>query len=93
MMGWACGRFFAAVLAIAIQRDQFHRPRAIEGVGGDQIVQPVRPHLHQQILHSAGFKLEDALGFAAAKQVEHFPVGEVDLFNVDVDSLDLLAPA
>ena len=77
------GDGFAAVLAVAVDRDQLHGAGAIEGVGGDEVFEAVGLHFHEQVLHAAGFKLEHALGFAAAEEGEDVFVGEVDFFDVD----------
>ncbi len=60
---------FLAVLAIAIGRDQFHRPGAIKSIGRDEVFEPVRAHFHEQIGHPAGFKLEYALGLSLAEHL------------------------
>ena len=72
-----------AVLAVAIARDQFHRPRSIQRVGGDEIFQTVRLHLHQKILHAAGFKLKDAARFTPAEKGQHLFIGKVDFLDID----------
>ena len=83
MIGWTLRHLLAAVLAVAVDRDQLHRAGAVQGVGGDQVFDAVGLHLHQQVLHAAGLELEDALGLAAAEEVEHVLVGQVDLLDVD----------
>ena len=72
------------------RRDELHRTGAVQGVGGDQVFEAIRRHLHQEVLHSAGFKLKNASRFAPAKKFEHLPIGEVDVLDVDLSSLDLL---
>ena len=71
---WGPMRFrhaLSAMLAIAIQRNQLHRPRAIQRIGRNQILQPIRLHLHQQILHPTGFKLKNPLRLPPAKHRQH----------------------
>ena len=79
----------APELAAAIQRNQLHRSGAEERVGGDQVFDAVRPHFHEQVLHSAGFKLEYSPCFAAAEQSQDVLIGEVDLFDVNFNPLRL----
>ncbi len=59
-----------AVLAVDVARDVVHRPRPIERVHGDDVVEAVRLELAQRIAHAAGFQLEHAGGLAAAQEVE-----------------------
>src|SRR5256885_13917233 len=74
---------FLSMLSAAVQRDEFHRAGAIEGVGGDEVFDAVGLHLHQEVLHAAGFELEDAAGLAAAEHLEDVWVGQVDLLDID----------
>ncbi len=86
-----CGQGpFGAVLAVDVVGDQDHRAGAVEGVGGDQVLDAVRLHLHQQVLHAAGFELEDALGLAVGEELEDLRVGEVELLEVEVHAVLLL---
>ena len=73
-----------AVLAGAIVGDEVHRAGAVEGVGGDEVLDAVGLHLHEEVFHAAGFKLEDALGVAFLEDVlEDVLVGEIEAFEVD----------
>ena len=49
------------MLPLDVIGNQLHRPRAIERVSGDQFLDPLGVHLHQQVLHPAGLELEHAL--------------------------------
>ena len=81
---------FGAVLAVDVVRDQGHRAGAVEGVGGDQVLDAVRLHLHQQVLHAAGFELEHALGLAVDEDLEGLGLGDVELFQVELHAVVLL---
>ena len=59
-----------AVLAVDVARDVVHRPRPIERVHRDDVVEAVGLELAQRIAHAAGFQLEHAGGLAAAQQLE-----------------------
>ena len=41
-----------------VSRDVLHRPRAVEGIGGDDVLEPVRAQLSQHIAHAGAFDLE-----------------------------------
>ena len=43
-------------------------PRAVEGTGGDDVVETVGTHLGQQVTHAGTFELENALGFPSLEQ-------------------------
>ena len=79
-----------AMLAVDVIRNQDHRPRAIERVGGDQIFDPVGLHLHQQVLHTARLELENTFCFAGRKQLENLSIGNIEFFKVDFLSLNFL---
>jgi hypothetical protein len=78
---------FGAVLAVDVIGNQNHRAGAIQGVGGDEVLDAVRPHLHQQVLHAARFELEDALGPAAGEDLEGLGVVQVELVQVEVEAV------
>ena len=73
----------AAVLAVAVGGDQRHRSGAEEGVGGDQVFQPVGFHLQQQVAHALRLELERAGGVGAGEDLQHLRVGEVDAVEVE----------
>ena len=81
---------FGAVLAVDVVGDQDHRAGTVQGVGGDQVLDAVRLHLHQQVLHPARFELEDALGPAVREDLEGLRVGDVELLQVDLAAVLLL---
>src|ERR1044072_1763471 len=78
------GHRFAAVLAVAVEGGQLHRAGTVERVGGDEVFETVWLDLYEQLLHSTGLKLEDALGLAAAEQGEDVFVGEIDALDVNL---------
>ena len=55
------------VLAVNVISNQNHRPRPVQRVGRYQILNPVRHHLHQQILHPARLELEHSLRLTAGE--------------------------
>ena len=75
------------MLAVDVVGDQDHRAGAVQGVGGDQVLDAVRLHLHQQVLHPARFELEHALGLAVGEDLEDLRVGEVELLQVEVHAV------
>ena len=72
------------VLAGHEVRDVIHRPRAVEGVHSDQVLETLWMQADQPLLHAAGFKLEDALGVAARIKCEDLRVVDGNLLNVNV---------
>ncbi len=54
-----------AVLAAAVIGDVGHRPRPEQRAGGDQILEPVGPHLAQRVPHAGRLELEHAARVAA----------------------------
>ncbi len=58
-----------AVLAAAVIGDVGHRARAEQGHGGDQVLEPVGPHLAQHVPHARGLELEHAAGIAARQHL------------------------
>ena len=77
------GNSVLAVLAPVVVGDEVHRPRTEQGVGGDEILEAVGLHLHQQAAHAGGFKLEDAGGVAAAEHLEDFLVVEGQAVEIE----------
>ena len=73
----------ATVFARVVVVDQLHRAGPVEGVGGDQVFEAVRAHGAQEAAHAVGFELEDGDGFAAAEEVEHTLVFEVQAVEVE----------
>ena len=73
----------AAVLAVAVGRDQRHRPGTEERVGGHQVLEPVGLHLQQQVAHALRFELERTGGIGAGKDLQNRGVGEVDVVEVE----------
>jgi hypothetical protein len=69
-ISWTLRDLLGAVLAPVVVGDQVHRARAEEGVGGDEVLEPVGLHLDEQPPHAAGFKLEHARRVAAAEHLE-----------------------
>jgi hypothetical protein len=58
------------VLAPVVVRDQVHRARSEQRVGGDQVLEPVGLHLDQQPAHAARFELEHAGRVAPLEELE-----------------------
>jgi len=48
------------VLAARVRRDLVHRPRPVERVQRDEVVEAVGPDLLQRFAHALGLELEDA---------------------------------
>ena len=65
-------------------RDVIHRPRTVEGVHCDEILEAFRMQLLQPGLHALGFKLEDAGGIAASVQLVGRLVIDRDGLDVDI---------
>ncbi|OQA00699.1 MAG: hypothetical protein BWY71_00651 [Planctomycetes bacterium ADurb.Bin412] len=76
-----------SVLAAVIIRNQRHRPRPVERIGRNQIFNPVRPHILQQIPHPVRFKLEHALRPAFRKKLQRLRIRQVDFIRLDVHPL------
>ena len=60
-----------------------HRAGAVEGDEGDDLVDRGKADLAAEVLHAAGFKLEDARGAAGVEQGEGLRVFERDGFDVE----------
>ena len=58
-----------AVLAADEAGNQVHRPRAVEGVQGNQVFQPRRLGVAQHALHAPAFKLEHGFGAALLEKL------------------------
>ena len=61
---------------VLVDHAAVERARPVEGVGGDDVGEPVGLHLHQQIANSRALELEDPLGFTALEQLERLAVVE-----------------
>ena len=61
---------FFAVLAPAVVGDVGHRAGAVECDGGDQVLEPVGPHLPQRVAHALAFQLEHPAGIAFLQHLE-----------------------
>ena len=59
-----------AVLHRDVARDVLHRPRAIERVHGDDVLEAVGTQLAQHVAHARTFELEHADRVAAPQQLE-----------------------
>ena len=66
------GRLLAAVLDVDVFVDHaaVQGTGPIEGVGGDDVGEPIRLHLDQEVADAGRFELEDPLGLAALKELE-----------------------
>lgn len=61
---------FFAVHAFDVGGDVFHRAGAVEGDGGDDVVEAAGAHIHHETAHTSPFNLEDAGDFAAGEHIE-----------------------
>ena len=75
-----------AVPAGDVARDVVHRPRAVEGDQGDDVLEPVGPELFQHVPHARALQLEHAGGFAAPEHLVGRPVVERKGCKVDADA-------
>ncbi len=76
----------ALVLAVAIDRDVGHRPRAVERDQRDDVLEAVRLHVDQRPAHAAAFQLEHAHGLGPAEHGVGLCVVKRDLQEVDGDA-------
>ena len=77
------GNLLTTVLARVVVRNKFHRPRTKQRVGRDEILESIRLHSHQQLLHAAGFKLEHAIGIGATKQRQHLLIVQRNAIEIE----------
>ena len=68
------------MLALYIAGDGLHRPRTVEGDGGDDVLEVLRAHVGQKLLHARGFKLEHAVRVALGDHFVHAGVVEGNIF-------------
>ena len=78
------------VLALYKISNQCHRARTIKCICRYQILKPVRLELHQQIRHTARFKLKYSLGLSAAENIQNLLIRKVNIFYIDSFSVNFL---
>ena len=83
-------RPFRSVFTVDVIRYQYHRSRPIERIGRDKVLEPVRLHLHQQILHPAGLELKDPFCSASCEKLENFGIGDIDFLKIDTEGSENL---
>ena len=66
------------------------RPRPVQGIHGDEVVEFVGFQVAQVFLHPGAFKLEGAVGFAFLVEFVCFFVVERDIVDTDFDAVVLL---
>ena len=74
---------FLAVLAPAVIGDVGHRAGTIQRDGGDQVLEPVGPHLPQRVAHALAFHLEHPAGIAALQHLVGFRVVQRQAVEID----------
>ena len=85
------GDLLAPVLARGVRRDVPHRPRAVEGDEGDEVLELRRLHLAERVAHPGRLELEDARRVAAGEHRVRLPVVERERPDVDTpDEIDRL---
>ena len=81
---------FLAVHAPDVARDELQRAGAVERHHGDDVVQVVRAHLHQEAGHPCAFQLEDAGRVPRAEKFERLGVIDRDVVQVQLHAVALL---
>ena len=71
------------------RRDVVHGARTVEGVHGDEVLEPLRMQPLQPLLHAGRFELEDALRVSARIKSIGFRVVDGDFLYVDIHSVAL----
>ena len=74
---------FARVLSRDECWDQLHRTWAKKRVRRDEIFQPIRLHLRHESLHTAGFKLKNAVRIATTEKRKDARIVERDAIKVE----------
>jgi len=77
--------FFLSMLALDIDLNKLHRPRAVQGVHGNEILNIVWFQLLQVHTHPFRFKLECTDGLAPLVQLERLFIIQGDLIDIDLD--------
>ena len=67
------------VLALYVAGDGLHRPRTVEGDGGDDVLEVLRLHVGQKLLHARRFELKHAVRVAIGDQFVDAGVVEGDV--------------
>ena len=74
---------FFPMLAAAVIRDVCHGPRAIEGDGGDEVLEAVGAHLAQRIAHALAFHLEHPASLPAREHLIAFFIVQRQMIQID----------
>ncbi len=61
---------------VGIDHAAAERAGAVQGVGGDQVADIVRPHALEELADAVRFQLKDPLGVTALQQLESFRIVE-----------------
>ena len=85
--------WFVAVAAGDVFRDVVHRPRAVEGDQGDDVVEAVGLEPGEHVAHARAFELEHANGLAAPQHLVRRRVVERQRRRVDLDAALAQQPA
>ena len=72
---------------VIIDHSALERTGTIEGVQGNQVVQPFGLRLAQQFTHAGAFELEHAVGLAVAEQLKRFRVVQRNGVDIEIDRL------
>ena len=72
---------------VVVDHAALERPGPVERVERDEVVEPLRLGLAQQLAHARALELEDAVGLAVAEELVGLRVVERDGVDVDVDAL------
>ncbi len=75
-----------AVLDRDVSRDVLHRPRPVERVGGDDVLEPVRAQLPQHVAHAGAFDLEHPDRVAARQKLVGGGVVERQCRQIELDA-------
>jgi len=76
-------------LDVVVDHAAFQRARAIQRVGGDDVLDVVGPHPLQEVPDAAAFQLEDPLGLPAAEQRKRFRVVQGKTVGIDLAACGL----
>ena len=83
------GDGLGSVLAANKARNVLNRPRAVQGVHGDQVAKHRRLEVLEVLLHPGRFVLKDADGVSALKELVGGGVVERNRLNINVNSVAL----
>ena len=82
--------FLLSLLACDKIRNIVHRPRPVQRIHSDQVLETLRMEALQPRAHAVGFKLEEANGIAPAIDFIGFLVVNGNGFDVDVRTVQFL---